>query len=248
MRKNWKEHMTLVGQIAKCLFVTVILAIIIAAGSATLVTKFLGWQGAERERTRPRTTTESLRERVYEAVGYIAVIETVNFYKKHKNNNGYNQEPEHLLNVWNLCEAYAETITDTRWVDALNRTDTEKEKIKEKINSLNIPLFMYCVAACETAYDPNAVATNRNKTQDFGITQINENCHAEIEPWMPADLRERPWTDTEKNIAGRYVWIMNRIRAGQAWDLMTQARGWKLYRRIEKATAGARETARARNY
>jgi hypothetical protein len=185
----------------------------------------------------PKTTpvtTADIRERLQETKAYIAILATIDYYKAHSNNNGYNQDAAHLLQVWNYCQDYATVITDIRWIDQLKQPETYKEKIRAEIKAIDVPLFMFCVCSDEAAFHPGAVYTNKNNTQDSGITQINQARQAEINQLLPKDLQTRPWTDTEKNIAGRYVWIMTRVKDGMAWDIMTRQRGWTLYKLISK--------------
>lgn len=196
----------------------------------------------EEKRALEKITPENLRDKLSEAYGYFVIAKTIEYYKTHKSNNGYNQNPTHLLAVWKYCNDYAPVVAG----DLINMMPIEnniKKRAVAELLAIDMPLFMFCVSADETNYVPEAVAGNKDYTSDIGITQINEVCHPEIEKFMPDDLKARPWTDVEKNIAGRYIWIRNRIYAGQRWDIMTRKRGWALYEKIYRETEQLRETA-----
>jgi hypothetical protein len=156
------------------------------------------WQHAGTTATSQAITADDLQDRLREAQGYAAVLETIKYYQQNQDDNGYSQNADHLLKVWNFCAIYADTITDPRWIDTINQPAAYREKLKAQICSIDVPLFMFCACADESAYMPGAIGTNKNKTQDIGITQINQGCHAEINPLLPPDLRTRAWTDTEK--------------------------------------------------
>lgn len=190
-----------------------------------------------REFSKGKITEQEMKYRLKEAKGYAVVIETLKYYREHFSDNGYSQDPAHLLRVWNLCEAYAEVVNDGRFLINVDRSAAFKLNALRKIKRTDMPLFMFAVCADETNYDPKAIAWNKNGTYDIGITQINQENHKHIEPQLPKELQGRAWTDLEKNIAGRYLWIIHRIRSGQSWDIMTDKRGWKFYRRLKKATA-----------
>ena len=179
-------------------------------------------------------TTVEIQERLHETKAYIAILTTIDYYKSNVANNGYNQNAAHLLQVWNFCQTYAPIVTDMSWIDQLLQPEIKKERIRADIKAIDMPLLMFCICGDESAFHPNAVYTNKNKTQDSGITQINQECQQEINQLLPKDLQARPWTDTEKNIVGRYIWIMQRAKSGMAWDIMTRQRGWKLYMLISK--------------
>lgn len=220
-----------------CFWISLVGLILLLNGGAIMLYKTAKDAKTEQQTNQP-ITLETVRERAAEAKQYIVVAETIEYYKTHKNNNGYNQDPEYLLKIWALCNLYAELITDTRWVDTIKQPKAYREKVKAELCAVDIPLFMFCVSSDESNFNPAALAVNRNKTTDKGITQINQVCFPEIDIHLTPELRERCWTDEEKNIAGRYVWIMNRIKAGQKWDIMTTKRGWALYRRINTRTQG----------
>lgn len=177
-------------------------------------------------------TVQELQERIQDVDGYIAILETIKYYKAQGYDNGYCQSTDHLYAVWKLCQEYAPIVTDTQWVDSLHLSKDKRKKIKASINATNIPVFMFSVCCDETNFNPCGMNINKNKTIDSGITQINQQNFAEIDNLLPKDLRERKWDSIEKNIMGRYIWIQQRSAANLPWDIMTKKRGWKLYKRI----------------
>jgi hypothetical protein len=187
------------------------------------------------EKKNKAITPAVLQERIQQTRTYVAILETINYYKTNNDDNGYSQNAEHLLQVWNFCKVYAPMITEDCWIEQLRQPETYKAKIRAEIESIDIPLFMFCLCSDESGFQPDAIHINKNKSQDSGITQINQTCQSEITARMQiTDFKDRPWTDMEKNIAGRYIWIMMRAKDGMAWKQMTKRRGWKLYKLISE--------------
>jgi len=197
---------------------------------------WLSGKEAIKKKTLEPITEAQLQERLDQAKGYAVVLETLKYYREAASDNGYSQDAAHLLEVWILCEGYAALVSDGAFIETINRSASYKKKARAKICATDMALFMFCISADETNHNPEAIATNKNGTRDTGITQINQECHNAISRDLTPELWARPWTDTEKNIAGRYIWIIQRINAGKPWDKMTKKRGWKLYERLKKAT------------
>lgn len=167
---------------------------------------------------------------------YIAIAETLNYYRELGFDNGYCKDREHLRRIWNLCRKYEYIVKDTAWLQRTCKLKSEKEYLKQQIEKADFTLFMFMVCMDETNYDPEQTYSNTNGSMDYGITQINNINLEGIQQQMPAYLQLMPWTCAEKNIAGRYVWIRDRIKMGMPWSIMTKERGWKLYDKIRTAT------------
>ena len=195
----------------------------------------------EKNRERIKLMEAEMTGHLDRAMEYKIVLETLKYYRENHSNNGFNQNIKHLEKVWFLCFIYAKLIEDATLLDTMDIPEKQKQLEREKICNLNIPLFMFSVCSDETNFNPNAIAYNKDGSFDIGITQINEECVDSIEKQLTPDLREQHWTDLDKNIAGRYIWIMDRIKMGMKWDIMTEERGWKFYHRLNKASKKYRE-------
>lgn len=167
-------------------------------------------------------------------VKYVIAVETVKQYQFMKYENGYCTDAAYLLHVYEMCEKYAPIVTDTAWMDQLSRE--QRDKATKEIKATNMPLFMFAVCSDETNFLPEAVnKNNKNNTTDHGITQINDINLRKINKQLPKELQDRPWSDTEKNIAGRYYWIRDRVRLGLPWKQWSENRGKRLYEKLDAA-------------
>lgn len=70
-------------------------------------------------------------------------------------------------------------------------------------------------------------------TKSYGITQLNTKVIFYIEEILdkrfPEFIGRDIRIDTEKNIAGRFLWIAHRREVGKGWAYLSDDRGWVLY-------------------
>jgi hypothetical protein len=123
--------------------------------------------------------------------------------------------PPHIKNCIDYCFKYYPVVNGERIVD-----------------KVDLPLMMIAICYHETNFNPDWVYDkNKNKTKDFGITQINSECLPGVCCLLPAEFKKRDLKfDPEVNIYGRYVWIKQRRAYGWSWlGEKFSKRGWEFY-------------------